>query len=108
MKQCKNCDKIYGDSDFYCLKCNYPLVHVDEDLISDYNKQTIKRHENAINNPSKLNIKSTNIPHCPTCNSANIEKISATNKVGSAVVFGIFAIGRISKTFKCKNCGYKF
>jgi DNA-directed RNA polymerase subunit RPC12/RpoP len=45
---------------------------------------------------------------CPTCNSSDIEKISASDKVGSALLFGVFSIGQISKTFRCKNCGYKW
>ncbi len=45
---------------------------------------------------------------CPTCSSTNVEKIKASNKVGSAVMFGVFAMGHISKTFKCKQCGYKW
>ena len=50
----------------------------------------------------------SNISYCPTCGSTNIHKISTTNKVGSALVFGVFAMGNISKTFKCNSCGYKW
>ena len=46
-----------------------------------------------------------NTPHCPVCNSTEIEKISATSKVAGAVAFGLFS-KKINKTFKCKNCGY--
>lgn len=49
-----------------------------------------------------------NLPCCPTCGSTNVEKISGVNKVGSVVLFGIFSLGHVSKTFKCKNCGMKF
>jgi predicted RNA-binding Zn-ribbon protein involved in translation (DUF1610 family) len=48
------------------------------------------------------------VPKCPTCNSTDIEKISLKNKIGSAALVGVFALGRISKTFKCKNCGFKW
>lgn len=47
-------------------------------------------------------------PKCPVCNSANIDKISLANKSGSVAMFGIFSVGHVSKTFKCKSCGYKF
>jgi len=47
-------------------------------------------------------------PRCPTCNSPQIEKISASDKAGSALLLGIFSIGQISKTFRCRNCGYKW
>lgn len=49
-----------------------------------------------------------NIPKCPTCGSTNIQKISASNKVGKAVLFGIFAIGSMGKTFKCNKCGHRW
>lgn len=49
-----------------------------------------------------------NKPHCPTCGSTNVEKISGANKVGKALLFGVLAAGSISKTFHCKNCGYKW
>ena len=52
--------------------------------------------------------KSANIPHCPICNSTKIQKISMGSKVGSAALFGIFAIGKLNKTFECLDCGYKF
>mgnify|MGYP002640633850 CR=1 FL=1 len=48
-----------------------------------------------------------NIPHCPVCNSTEIEKISATSKVAGAVAFGLFSKTARSQ-FKCKSCGYKF
>jgi uncharacterized protein (UPF0212 family) len=65
--------------------------------------------QEAIKKMQKENISQTNnIPHCPTCGSTNVEKISGVNKVGSVAVFGVFSLGHISKTFRCKNCGMKF
>ncbi len=49
-----------------------------------------------------------NLPKCPACGSTNIQKISTASKVGAGIAFGVFSLGHISKTFKCKNCGYKF
>ena len=48
-----------------------------------------------------------NIPKCPICGSTNIQKISGTKKVASAILLGIFSTD-IGKTFECKNCGMKF
>lgn len=56
-----------------------------------------------INNSAPLNI-----PKCPTCGSTNLSKITATQKVGKAALFGLFAVGDMSKTWKCNNCGSKF
>lgn len=47
-------------------------------------------------------------PKCPTCGSENVNKISSANKFTSIVAFGLFAIGKINKHFKCNNCGYKW
>ena len=48
------------------------------------------------------------LPKCPICGSTNLKKISAANKVGSVALFGLLAAGRVSKTWKCENCGSKF
>jgi primosomal protein N' len=45
---------------------------------------------------------------CPTCKSTDVEKIGTGNKVGSALMFGVFSLGHISKSYKCKKCGYKW
>ncbi len=48
---------------------------------------------------------SLNRPKCPTCSSANIQKIGTGERVVSVATFGIFS-KKINKSFKCKNCGY--
>lgn len=48
-----------------------------------------------------------NVPHCPNCNSTNIQKISMTSRAISGLTFGILS-SSIGKTFKCKHCGYKW
>lgn len=65
-----------------------------------------KRHKDAIIEQSRTS--TDNTPHCPTCNSTDIEKISTSSKVGKAALFGVLAIGSITKQFKCNNCGYKW
>lgn len=48
------------------------------------------------------------IPKCPTCGSPDIEKISGASKAAKVFLFGIFAAGAVSKTFKCNNCDAKW
>ena len=48
-----------------------------------------------------------NKPKCPTCQSQNLKKISATSKAVNTAVWGIFGIKR-HKTFHCNNCGYEW
>lgn len=44
-------------------------------------------------------------PHCPTCGSTNIKKITGTERAASVIGLGIFS-KKINKSFKCKHCGY--
>ena len=48
-----------------------------------------------------------NIPHCPNCNSTNIQKISMTSRAISGLTFGILS-SNIGKTYQCNNCKYKW
>ena len=48
-----------------------------------------------------------NKPHCPTCNSTNIKKISGLSKAGSVVMFGIFS-QKVKKQMHCNGCGSDF
>ena len=45
---------------------------------------------------------------CPFCQSTNCKKISGTSKAASATVFGLFALGKVTKTWHCNNCGSNF
>lgn len=45
---------------------------------------------------------------CPYCGSTNVKKITTTSKIGSAAVWGIFAVGKITKNYHCKNCKSDF
>lgn len=45
-----------------------------------------------------------NIPKCPICQSTNLKKISGWSKSMSTMVWGVFAAGRVSKTWHCNNC----
>ena len=45
---------------------------------------------------------------CPSCGRKSAYRISLGDKFGAGALFGFFAIGHISKTFQCRNCGYKW
>ena len=49
----------------------------------------------------------SNKPHCPTCGSTNIEKISFGKKAFGGAMFGIFS-SDVRNTMHCKNCGAKW
>ena len=56
---------------------------------------------------SSKQIEEANQPHCPTCGSTNIQKISGTKRWFSTGLFGL-ASGDIGKSMCCKKCGYKW
>lgn len=80
----------------------------DQDLYNQIIKEEYERqHLNdavLTNTPKPAN---KNIPKCPTCGSANIEKISAGKKIAGSMLFGLFSKGAKSM-FHCKNCNYKW
>ena len=48
------------------------------------------------------------LPRCPVCNSAMLKKIKTSSKIMAAAAIGAFALPYNSKTFECKDCGYRF
>ena len=48
------------------------------------------------------------LPRCPICNSAMLKKIKTSSKFLAAATVGMFALPYNSKTFECKDCGYRF
>lgn len=118
-----------------CPFCNNKLIdtnfpHEDFNLIgkaTDWNRQILdlmmELHEkDLIEYQLKLNQfklqqeqhetikkqeRESNRPHCPTCNSTNIEKISLTKKAVGGALFGLFS-SDVRKTMHCKNCGAKW
>ena len=48
------------------------------------------------------------LPRCPVCNSAMLKKIATGSKFLAAATVGMFALPYNSKTFECKDCGYRF
>lgn len=47
-------------------------------------------------------------PRCPTCHSTNISRITLGNKVGSALMLGIFAANKLVKSYQCNDCKCKW
>ncbi len=47
------------------------------------------------------------VPHCPTCGSTNVEKISLGSKAVGGYMFGLFS-SNIRRTYRCNDCKYKW
>lgn len=81
-------------------KENNPILQARE----EYEKEeAIRKKEEMLQA-----IKYKNNAECPYCHSKNTKKISTLSKAGSVALFGVFAIGKTSKQWHCKNCGSDF
>lgn len=45
---------------------------------------------------------------CPYCHSTNTRKISTASKVGSLAMWGVLAVGKMSKQWHCNECKSDF
>ena len=57
---------------------------------------------------AKEKAKTDNRLKCPTCGSAKVIRIPGLSKAIWVALQGVYSIGKISKTFQCMNCGYKW
>ena len=48
------------------------------------------------------------IPRCPTCGSDDVGRISGSDKVGSALLVGIYSMGTLTKNYQCNNCKHRW
>lgn len=86
-----------------CQVCGY-VIATNEYIATKWRekrKQEIDNKDNSTPSPS------TPQPHCPTCGSTNVKRISAASKVAGAYAFGLFSKTAKSQ-FKCGDCGYKW
>ena len=119
-KDCKYCGYQLQDTEYYFTESVdhgnlKPEIRkaIFEKYIKNsptYSEEAVKDREEKeswerISLPSSYTPKNT--PKCPTCGSANIEKISAGKKAIGFVAVGVFS-SNLGKTMHCKNCGYKW
>ena len=86
----------------------YLFDHREE--IRAKNRKEFQEWLNYDPNSKKKKSKSNNSsyqPHCPTCGSPNVTKISVTRKAVGAGLFGLFSKTARSQ-FQCSDCGYKW
>ncbi len=99
---CPDCHKPISKRANVCVHCGCPISEIINEIDTHAHKPSVIQ---KVETPAQ-NI--TTIPKCPTCQSTNVEKISLKSKVGKVVLVGVFAIGKVSKTFKCNACGYQW
>ena len=81
-----------------------------EDVGAKVSIMSEREWNNIKNNLVKREIKpiEDNTIRCPNCKSTKVNKIGGLSKAGSVALFGVFAMGKVSKTYECKNCGYRW
>ncbi|MDP4117905.1 MAG: hypothetical protein Q8873_01795 [Bacillota bacterium] len=82
------------------------MIKLKQDDIIEYQSR-MSQFKNQIQQQEQSKKQEDNTPKCPTCGSANIEKISLSSKVVGGALFGLFS-SNVRKTMHCKNCGYKW
>lgn len=75
--------------------------------IVEYNLK-LSQFKAQVEQQKSCNTNNTNRPKCPYCNSTNTKKITGMSKAGSVALFGVFAMGKISKEWHCNNCKSDF
>lgn len=100
--ECPDCGSLSGtleENDFKlgvrCSNCGKLHIMLEKHTTIDNRNSSPKPTVNA------------NVPKCPNCGSTNIQKISASAKLGGAMMFGIFSKTAKSQ-WKCRNCGSKW
>lgn len=89
-----------------CPDCGKQLEYYETEIINDDTDLVVERYKEDF----QRNMNSTqllNVPKCPTCQSTNLKKITATSKAMNTALFGLFGMKR-HKTFHCNNCGYEW
>lgn len=99
---CPDCNNSVSRRAKTCPHCGCPISDINSSN-PDELQRTLPQKQTTSHVTS-----APNIPKCPTCGSTKIIKMSLANKAGSVALVGVFALGRISKTFKCNNCGHKW
>lgn len=89
-----------------CNKCKCGLNYLD-----NWDRDTESKNKNT---PPYDPTTDPNSPYyiakvtCPYCQSTNTTKISNLSKAGSVALFGVFAMGKVSKNYHCNSCGSNF
>lgn len=78
-----------------------------DEIIKQKQEQEMNEFRRQTGGVSWVDDKIVNKPKCPTCGSTNIQKISASAKLGGAIMFGIFSKTAKSQ-WECRNCGSKW
>ena len=85
------------------------MIDLKEKDIIEYNlKMSQFKTQLEQQKSAREKVKTDNRLKCPTCGSAKVIRIPGLSKATWVALQGVYSIGKISKTFQCMNCGYKW
>ena len=87
---------------FNGLHCDAELIPTCSQESSEEVQKKILEYLSDPKNAPKQSVR------CPYCNSVNCAKTSFSKKAGKVALFGLFAVGEVSKKWHCNNCGSNF
>lgn len=113
---CENCLEPYdfdasnNKGEFKCPKCGEKMMYLETDEVDPNTSRVINAYQefdrkNA--NPGKPVISKPTV-ECPYCHSNDTKKITNTSKAVHTALFGIFAMGKVSKQWHCNQCNSDF
>ena len=114
MITCPKCGEKIPDTSRKCSKCGFDGIAsylLEEDRRRDIMQRDFELYQRDIREQERerryYEKMTSNVPHCPTCGSTNVQKISGMKRWFSVGLFGL-ASSDVGKTMVCKKCGYKF
>lgn len=111
--ECPKCKELYfiEEGKYFSKIC--PICDVETKLEGIYDCDTEVAKQRANMQPYDPTT-DPNSPYyiakvtCPYCQSTNTKKITNMSKAGSVALFGVFAMGKVSKNYHCNSCGSDF
>lgn len=93
-----------GLYDIYKSKRDPKCVEIMEEKSEQYVQ---RKYPSTVNKSSNTRNVYTSGYSCPNCGASAGYKISGSSRIAGALTLGIFS-SNMGKTYKCKNCGYKW
>lgn len=108
-KKCKSTNQLLivtnNRKTTLCQNCNYAEdLYVSPELQKQWDTEAKQNIQQTV----KEQKSSKPTVECPYCHSTNTKKISGLSKAGSVALFGVFAMGKVSKEWHCNNCNSDF
>ena len=106
---CPDCDASISKRAVVCPHCGCPIAEIiasNPELVHPAKPLSVQSTQTGSNSTHQDFV--PKVPRCPTCGSTNVERISLKSKAGKVLLAGVFAIGRVAKSYKCNTCKHQW